>query len=77
MRYDVIELCSGSVSGSNGWYVMVLSQYKAALFGSWRYWVVIEQYWYIMMTLGLYRAFMVGLASWVPPMPHGLTDFER
>ena len=56
---------------------MVLSQYKAALFGSWRYWVVIEQYWYIMMTLGLYRAFMVGLASWVPPMPHGLTGFER
>ena len=47
MRYDVIELCTGSVSGSNGWYVMVLSQYKAALFGSWRYWVVIEQYWII------------------------------
>ena len=34
-------------SGSNGWYVMVLSHYKAALFGSWRYWVVIEQYWII------------------------------
>ena len=29
VRYEVMKLCTGSVKDSNGWYLVVLNQYKA------------------------------------------------
>ena len=34
---EMMKLCTGSVKHSNGWYLVVLSQYKVALVNSWWY----------------------------------------
>ena len=39
-----MKLCTGSVKGGNGMYLVVLSQYNAVLFGTWWYWVSMEWY---------------------------------
>ena len=34
VRYEVMKLCPGSVQGDNDWYLAVLSQHNAVLFGT-------------------------------------------
>ena len=31
VRYEVMKLCSGSVKDSNGWYLVVMRQYKVII----------------------------------------------
>ena len=33
VRYEVMKLCTGSVKGRNGWYLVVLSQFDAVPVG--------------------------------------------
>ena len=42
-RYWLILGGTGSVEGSNSWYMMVLGQFRAVLLGTWKYWVSIRQ----------------------------------
>ena len=37
--YEMMKLCTGSVQHSNGWYLVVLNQYKVVLVNSGWYWV--------------------------------------
>ena len=43
-RYWLVLGGTGSVWGSNGLYLVLLSQYRAVLIGTWWYWVIKGQY---------------------------------
>ena len=44
MCYEAMKLCTGSIYDSNGWYLVILSQYEALPVGNWWYWDTICHY---------------------------------